>query len=91
MKDSDDLPSRDDVSHRAVFGDDIDEEELLEEIESEEKMETGNGSSSENDDSEGPDQVDSDEQDDVDLGNYLNKNGGDQIQGQHKVLTFWLK
>ena len=74
MQDSDDLPSRDDVSHRAVFGDDIDEEELLEEIESEEKMETGNGSSSENDedDSEGPDQVDSDEQDDVDLGNFQN-------------------
>ncbi len=38
-QDSEDLPSRDDVSHRAVFGDDIDEEELLEEIESEEKIE----------------------------------------------------
>ena len=52
-----------------MFGDDIDEEELLEEIESEEKNDddddevglSGKESSSD-DDSEGPDQVDSDDQ-----------------------------
>lgn len=50
-----------------MFGDDIDEEELLEEIESEEKNdddehELSGKESSSDDDSEGPDQVDSDDQ-----------------------------
>ena len=65
-QDSYDLPSHDDVSHRAVFGDDdIDEEELLDEIESDEKNDDDNkvGKESSSDgDSEGPDQVDSDDQ-----------------------------
>ena len=60
-QDSDDLPSRDDVSHRAVFGDDVDEDELLAEIESEKNRRDSGPTSDDDDDSEGPDQVDSDE------------------------------
>jgi hypothetical protein len=73
FQDSDDLHSRDDASHRAVFGDDIDEEELLGEIGSETNPgKSGSDDDGEeddddddDDDSEGPDQVDSDEQMDL--------------------------
>ena len=51
------------MSHRAVFGDDVDEDELLAEIESEKDRRDSDPSSGndDDDDSEGPDQVDSDE------------------------------
>ena len=61
------MHSRDDASHRAVFGDDIDEEELLGEIGSESNLgKSESGDDDDDDDSEGPDdQVDSDEQMDL--------------------------
>jgi hypothetical protein len=64
------------VSHRAVFGDDVDEEELLEDVEAEKRSDP-----SSEDDSEGPDQVTRKEM------IFLCRHQGDQIG---RIFANWV-